>query len=143
MRSTTVCIPTTPSVVSPLLPAWGQTWGPARQPSGGGNRPGHVQAEVTLTKYEDNAKPSRDIFAAPDGQRLVAAEFTIRSTGDATHDDPGNLGTKVIDSTGKVYAGMPGDPTGGESLDLTTTLQPARSRPAEVIAYEHRLLPLE
>ncbi|MFH8738654.1 hypothetical protein [Streptomyces sp. NPDC017964] len=130
MRSTTVCIPTTPSVVAPLLPAWGQTRGPARQPSGGGNRPGHVQAAVTLTKYEDNAKPSRDIFAAPDGQRLVAAEFTILSTGDATYEDPGNLEAKVIAPTGKVYAGMPGDPTGGESLDLTLILQPGEKSTA-------------
>ncbi|WP_262706395.1 MULTISPECIES: DUF4352 domain-containing protein [Streptomyces] len=84
----------------------------------------NVQADVTLTKYEDNAKPSLDAFAAPDGQRLVAAEFTILSTGDATYDDPGNLGAKVVDSTGKVYAGKPGDPTVGESLDLTIILQP-------------------
>ncbi|MET7516530.1 hypothetical protein ABZS88_24175 [Streptomyces sp. NPDC005480] len=54
----------------------------------------------------------------PDGQRLVAAEFTILSTGGAAYDDPGNLGAKVIDE------------------------------PPEVTAYasartEHRLLPLE
>ncbi|WP_405475259.1 hypothetical protein [Streptomyces sp. NBC_00009] len=85
---------------------------------------GHVQADVTLTKYEDNAKPSLEAFAAPDGQRLVAAKFTILSTGDATYDDPGNFGGKVIDSTGKVYTGKPGSPTAGESLDLTLILQP-------------------
>ncbi|MGW6401462.1 hypothetical protein [Streptomyces sp. NPDC055134] len=94
---------------------------------------GHVQADVTLTKYEGNAKPSLDIFAAPDGQPLVAAEFTILSTGDATDDDPGNLGAKVIDSTGNVYAGRPGDPTVGESLDLTLILQPGEKTTGWVI----------
>ncbi len=94
---------------------------------------GHVQADVTLTKYEDDAKPSLDIFAAPDGQRLVAAEFTILSTGDTTYNDPGNLGAKVIDSTGKVYAGKPGDPTAGESLALTLNLQPGAKATGWVI----------
>ncbi|MFD5387760.1 hypothetical protein ACFWMG_22985 [Streptomyces sp. NPDC127074] len=84
----------------------------------------NVRADITLTKYEDNAKPSLDAFAAPDGQRLVATEFTIVSTGDATYDDPGNLGAKVVDSTGKVYPGKPGIPTAGDSLDLTMILQP-------------------
>ncbi|MER7200682.1 MULTISPECIES: hypothetical protein [unclassified Streptomyces] len=76
----------------------------------GGNRPGHVQADVTLTKYEDNTEPSRDIFAAPDGQRLVAAEFTILSTGDATYDDPGNPGGEGhrLDREGvRLYARRP------------------------------------
>jgi hypothetical protein len=77
---------------------------------------GHVQSDVTLTKYEDHAKPSLEVFAAPDGQRLVPAEFTILSTGDATYDDPSNLGPKVIDSTGNAYPGKPGSPTVGESL---------------------------
>lgn len=85
---------------------------------------GHVQADVTLTGYEDNAQPSLEIFGAPDGQRLVATEFTIVSTGDATYDDPGNLGAKVVDSTGKVYHGKPGIPTVGDSFDLTIILQP-------------------
>ncbi|WP_406109888.1 hypothetical protein OG698_44675 [Streptomyces sp. NBC_01003] len=94
---------------------------------------GHVQADVTLTKHEDNAEPSLDILATPDGQRLVAAEFTILST-DATYDDPGNLGAKVIDSTGKVYAGKSGDPTVGESLDLALTLQPGEKTTGWVIS---------
>ena len=94
---------------------------------------GHVQADVTLTAYEDNAKPSLEIFGAPDGQRLVATEFTILSTGDAAYDDPGNLGPKVIDSTGKVYHGKPGIPTAGDSFDLTIILPPGEKATGWVI----------
>lgn len=82
------------------------------------------EADVTVLKYNDNAKPSLDVFAAPDGQRLVAAQFTILSTGQATYDDPGNIGAKAVDSKGTSYLAKPGDPTDGESLPLVINLPP-------------------
>lgn len=82
------------------------------------------EADVTLLTYNDHAEPALDIFAAPDGQRLVAAQFTILSTGKATYDDPGNMGAKAVDSKGNSYAAKPGDPTDGQSLALTMILAP-------------------
>ncbi|MFD8509938.1 hypothetical protein ACFV27_02150 [Streptomyces antimycoticus] len=79
---------------------------------------------ASVRQVAHNAEPSLEALAAPDGQRLVAAEFTILSTGDATYDDPGDPGTKAVDSAGEVYPGKPGSPTAGESMDLAMILQP-------------------
>ncbi|WP_031525122.1 hypothetical protein [Streptomyces sp. NRRL F-5123] len=81
-------------------------------------------ADVTLLKYNDHAKPSLGAFAAPPGYRLVAAEFSILNTGQVTYDDPGNMGTRVVDSNGKMYTAVPGIPTDGDSLPLTIILTP-------------------
>ncbi|MFD5121338.1 hypothetical protein [Streptomyces sp. NPDC058385] len=58
---------------------------------------GTVTADVTLDQYEDHAKPSLDAFQAAPGRRLVAAKFTILSTGDAAYGDTGNMGAKLVD----------------------------------------------
>lgn len=94
---------------------------------------GNVTADITLRQYEDHAKPTLQIFQAGPGKRLVAAKFTIVSTGNATYGDTGNMGAKVIDSTGKVYAAKPGTPTVGESFDLVLNLQPGEKATGWVI----------
>ncbi|MET7931767.1 hypothetical protein ABZT43_49965 [Streptomyces sp. NPDC005349] len=85
---------------------------------------GTVTADVTLKQYEDHAKPSLDAFQAAPGHRLVAAKFTILSTGEAAYGDTGNMGAKLVDSTGTVYAAKPGSPTIGDSFDLTLNVPP-------------------
>jgi hypothetical protein len=82
------------------------------------------EADVTLLKYNDHAQPTLDIFAAPPGQRLVAAQFTILSTGQAGYDDPGTLGPKAVDSEGNSYAAKPGISTDGESFPININLPP-------------------
>ncbi|AUH42469.1 hypothetical protein [Streptomyces sp. CMB-StM0423] len=85
---------------------------------------GRVQSDTTLNAYEDDAEPAMPIFGAGPGQRLVAAEFTILSTGDTVYDDPGNIGAQVVDADGNAYAAKPGDPTAGTSLPINIYLPP-------------------
>ncbi|WP_326796499.1 DUF4352 domain-containing protein [Streptomyces sp. NBC_01808] len=85
---------------------------------------GQVQSDTTLNAYEDDAEPAMATFGAGPGQRLVAAEFTILSTGDTAYDDPGNIGAQVVDADGNAYAAKPGDPTAGTSLPLNLYLPP-------------------
>lgn len=94
--------------------------------AGGLGSSGSVEADVTLLKYNDHAKPSLGAFDAPPGKRLVAAEFSILNTGQGTYDDPGNMGTRVVDSNGAVYTAVPGIPTDGDSLPLTIILTPGK-----------------
>lgn len=94
---------------------------------------GTVTADVTLNKYEDHAEPSVGFFKAPAGQRLVAAQFTIVSTGQALYDDIRELAPKVIDSTGEVHVAKPGSPTVGASFDLSAGLQPGEKTTGWVI----------
>ncbi|MCX4672494.1 DUF4352 domain-containing protein [Streptomyces sp. NBC_01381] len=86
-----------------------------------------------MNQYEDHAKPSLDAFQAAQGHRLVAAKFTILSTGDAAYGDTGNMGSKLVDSTGTVYAAKPGSPTIGDSFDLTLNLPPGEKATRSVI----------
>ena len=95
---------------------------------------GTVQADITLNKYVDHAKPSLQIFAPYKGNRLVAVQFTIVSTGTGTYSDLGNQGTKVIDSNGQEHLGKPGDPTVGESFGVNILLAPGKQATGWVIA---------
>lgn len=94
---------------------------------------GNVTADITLNQYEDHAKPALEAFHAEVGHRLVAANFTMVSTGDATYGDTGNMGAKVVDSTGKVYAAKPGYPTLGDDLGLVLNLEPGEKLTGWVI----------
>jgi hypothetical protein len=94
---------------------------------------GTVTADITLNQYEDHAKPALEPFAAGPGHRLVAAKFTIASTGDTAYVDTGNMGAKVVDSIGRVYAAKPGYPTLGDSFDLTMTVRPGEKSTGWVI----------
>ncbi|MFI0731047.1 DUF4352 domain-containing protein [Streptomyces sp. NPDC021225] len=79
-------------------------------------------ADITLNKFVDNAKSQGAYFEAADGNRLVAAEFTIVSTGKATYSDAPYTPPTVVDTAGTAHNGKPGDPTVGESLSITMTL---------------------
>ncbi|MFC9461350.1 hypothetical protein [Streptomyces sp. NPDC056983] len=87
---------------------------------------GTVTADVTLNQYEDHAEPALDAVQAAPGRRLVAAKFTILSTGEAAYGDTGNMGAKLVDSTGAVYAAKPGSPTIGDSFGLTLNVLPGQ-----------------
>ncbi|MEU5025862.1 DUF4352 domain-containing protein [Streptomyces milbemycinicus] len=79
-------------------------------------------ADVTLNKFVDNAKAQGAYFEAADGNRLVAAEFTIVNTGKVTYSDAPYTPPTVVDTAGTAHNGKPGDPTDGESLSITMTL---------------------
>lgn len=79
-------------------------------------------ADITLNKFVDNAKSQGAYFEAADGNRLVAAEFTIVNTGKATYSDAPYTPPTVVDTAGTAHNGKPGDPTVGESLSITMTL---------------------
>ncbi|MER7792546.1 DUF4352 domain-containing protein [Streptomyces sp. NPDC097640] len=79
-------------------------------------------ADITLNKFVDNAKSQGAYFEAADGNRLVAAEFTIVNTGKATYSDAPYTPPTVVDTAGTAHNGKPGDPTDGESLSITMAL---------------------
>ncbi|MEU0810668.1 DUF4352 domain-containing protein [Streptomyces sp. NPDC005970] len=79
-------------------------------------------ADITLNKFVDNAKSQGAYFEAADGNRLVAAEFTIVNTGKATYSDAPYTPPTVVDTAGTAHNGKPGDPTVGESLSITMAL---------------------
>ncbi|MFI0901440.1 DUF4352 domain-containing protein [Streptomyces sp. NPDC020983] len=113
-----------PPASTPDSAGLGDTLSLEGRPGLGSSSTGTVTADITLDQYEDHAQPKFQSFEAGPGKRLVAAKFTIVSTGDSTYGDTGNMGAKVVDSTGSVYAAKPGIPTVGDSLDLVLSLRP-------------------
>ncbi|NUS86855.1 MAG: DUF4352 domain-containing protein [Streptomyces sp.] len=79
-------------------------------------------ADVTLNKFVDNAKAQGAYFGPRNGNRLVAAEFTVVNTGTVTYSDAPYAAPTVVDTAGTAHNGKPGDPTDGESLSITMTL---------------------
>lgn len=90
-------------------------------------------ADVTLNKFVDDAKAQGPYFDPRNGNRLVAAEFTIVNTGKVTYSDAPYTAPTVVDTAGTAHNGKPGDPTVGESLSITMTLSPGERATGWVI----------
>jgi hypothetical protein len=90
-------------------------------------RDGRVRADVTALRWLDKAQPTIPYFQAAAGNRLVAAQFRIVSTGSAPYHDTGYNVAKAIVSTGKGYISRPGAITAGEMLPLGMVLMPGDS----------------
>lgn len=73
-------------------------------------------ADVTLNKFVDNAKPTLDAFAPAEGNRLVAAEFTVVNTGTTAYGDDPYRPPTVIDAAGGEHHGKPGDSDAGKAM---------------------------
>ena len=99
-----------------------------------GTSVGTVLVDITLNKYEDHAQPAIGYSDAPDGQRLVAAQFTITGKGDTPYSDStGYVGARVVDDQGQVHNSKPGTPTAGSSFPLILSVQPGEKATGWVI----------
>lgn len=95
---------------------------------------GTVLVDITLNKYEDHAQPAMGYSGARDGQRLVAAQFTIVGKGDTAYtDSTGYVGARVVDDQGQTHNSKPGSPTAGDSFPLILSVKPGEKATGWVI----------